>query len=257
LYGQPDDITRGDQDRKPIMDIILIALLTVAASGVGTFTGFGTSTIMVPVLASFYPLQQALLLVGIIHWFGDIWKMLLFRTGVRWRLIVLFGASGILTSVLGGLLVFEAPEKLLSRVLGAFLLGYVAFLFIKSRFKLPQSSAAALLGGALYGLTAGIFGIGGAVRGAFLAAYDLPKEVYIFTAGAIGFAVDAGRVATYWSQGAQLDPRLVWGLALFLPLSFVGAKLAERIVARIPQERFRAVVAVFLGLVGLKLLLAP
>ena len=52
---------------------------------------------------------------------------------------------------------------------------------------MPQTNATALTGGALYGMSAGIFfGVGGAVRGAFLVTYDLPKEVYIFTAGAIG-----------------------------------------------------------------------
>jgi len=239
------------------MDILLIALLTLVASAVGTVTGFGTSTIMVPVLVSFLPLPQTLLLVGIVHWFGDIWKMLLFRRGARWRLILLFGVPGIAMSVVGGLLVFQAPAETLSRVLGAFLLAYVAFILVKGRFKLPETAATALLGGALYGLTAGIFGVGGAVRGAFLAAYDLPKEVYIFTAGAIGLVVDTGRLVTYWGQGAELDPRLLWGLLLFVPVSFAGAKLGERLVARIPQERFRTVIAVFLALVALKLLVLP
>jgi len=95
------------------------------------------------------------------------------------------------------------------------------------------------------------------VRGAFLAAYDLPKEVYIFTAGAIGLVVDTGRLLTYWGQGARLDPRLLWGLLLFVPVSFAGAKLGERVVAHIPQERFRTVIAVFLALIALNLLLLP
>lgn len=153
-------------------------------------------------------------------------------------------------SMVGGFLVFQAPEEVLSRVLGAFLLAYVVFILVKGRFKLPETTATALLGGALYGLTAGVFGVGGAVRGAFLAAYDLPKEVYIFTAGAIGLAIDTGRLATYWWQGAQLDDRLLWGLLLFVPVSFVGAKVAERIVERIPQERFRAVIATLLALIA-------
>lgn len=164
---------------------------------------------MVPVLVMFYPLPHVLLLVGIVHWFGDIWKMLLFRSGVRWRLLLLFGVPGVVATVLGGLVVFQAPQELLSRVLGAFLLAYVGFILIKRRFKVPQTTTTALTGGALYGLSAGVFGVGGAVRGAFLAAYDLPKDVYIFTAGAIGLAIDTGRLATCWWQGAQLDAPLL------------------------------------------------
>jgi uncharacterized protein len=239
------------------VDIALIALLTLVASGVGTLTGFGTSTIMVPAMAMFFPLSQTLLFVGIIHWFGNVWKMALFREGLRWDLILKFGVPGIALTVVGGALVFRIDETLLARFMGGVLLGYVAFLFVKDRFKVPQSTATAVTGGALYGFSAGVFGIGGAVRGAFLAAFDLPKAVYIATAGAIGLAIDSGRIVTYLFEGASLEARLLWGLLLFVPLSFVGAKMAEKIVHRIPQEHFRTVVAVFLGLAAGRLLIFP
>src|SRR5690606_10366146 len=164
-----------------------------------------------------------------------------FREGVRWGLILRFGLPGILTTVLGGLLVFQIAEATLSRVLGAALLAYVGFILVRGQFKIPETTATAITGGALYGFSAGIFGIGGAVRGAFLTAFDLPKSVYIATAGAIGLVIDSGRLVTYWWEGAELGSRLLWGLPLFIALSFVGAKVAERIVERIPQARFRQV----------------
>ena len=77
-------------------EIIFIALLTLLASVIGTLAGFGISTIMVPILLIVFPLPQTLLLVGIIHWFNDIWKMLLFRKGIRWNLFLAFGLPGIL-----------------------------------------------------------------------------------------------------------------------------------------------------------------
>ncbi|MDD2341139.1 MAG: sulfite exporter TauE/SafE family protein, partial [Methanosarcina sp.] len=63
-------------------EITYIALLTLLASLIGTLAGFGISTIMVPVLLIVLPLPQTLLLVGIIHWFNDIWKLLLFWEGI-------------------------------------------------------------------------------------------------------------------------------------------------------------------------------
>jgi uncharacterized membrane protein YfcA len=183
--------------------------------------------------------------------------MLLFRSGIRWKLILLFGGTGIVATVIGGLLVFQAPEAILSRALGAFLLAYVLFILVKPRFHIPQTTPTALFGGALYGLAAGFFGVGGAVRGAFLAAYDLPKAVYIFTSGAIGLVVDSGRIVTYWTQGVPFEPRLLWSLLVLVPVSFAGAKTAERIVDRLPQERFRLIVAICLALVALQLLFFP
>ncbi len=45
------------------MGILYITLLTILAGGVGTLTGFGTSTIRVPILLFFLSLPQTLLLV--------------------------------------------------------------------------------------------------------------------------------------------------------------------------------------------------
>ncbi|MDP3964136.1 MAG: sulfite exporter TauE/SafE family protein [bacterium] len=239
------------------MEIIFIALLTVLAGGVGTLTGFGTSTIMVPILLFFLPLPQTLLLVGVIHWFGDIWKILFFKKGFNWKLILAFGIAGIAASYLGASIVFSVSEKLLSQILGGFLITYVLFLFLKPTFKIPKKTVTALFGGGLSGFFAGIFGVGGAVRGIFLSAFDLPKAVYISTAGAIALFIDSTRIITYLLNKVSLEQRFLWGLLLFIPASFIGAGAAKKIVDRVPQNKFRMVISIFLLLIGLKFLLLP
>jgi hypothetical protein len=239
------------------MEIVLIVLVVVIASSVGTLTGFGTSTIMVPIMLSFYPVTQTLLFVGIIHWFGNLWKLILFRKGFQWKLILSFGIPGIAATYLGASLVFDIPTAVLSRILGSFLIIYVIYLFAKSSFKIKQSLLAGACGGALSGFFAGLFGIGGAVRGLFLTSFDLPKAVYIATAGAIALTIDTTRLTTYIKNGARLPHLLLWGLLIFIPASFLGAKIAKSAIDKIPQEHFRKVVAVFLLLMGIKLLVFP
>ena len=239
------------------MEIVLIALVVVIASSVGTLTGFGTSTLMVPVMLSFYPVSQTLLFVGVIHWFGNIWKLILFRKGFRWKLILSFGIPGIAATYLGASLVFDISTVLLSRILGSFLILYVIYLFAKSSFKIKQSILAGACGGALSGFFAGLFGMGGAIRGLFLTSFDLPKAVYITTAGAIALTIDTTRLTTYIINDAQLPRLLLLGLFVFIPASFLGAKIARSVVDKIPQKHFRKVVAVFLLLMGLKLLIFP
>jgi len=95
------------------------------------------------------------------------------------------------------------------------------------------------------------------VRGAFLAAYDLPKHVYIFTAGAIALMTDSIRLLTYGLGNVNLPGELWYGMILFLPLSLSGAFLAKKIVGHVPERAFRRVIAAFLALVGLKFLLFP
>ncbi|KKG12629.1 sulfite exporter TauE/SafE family protein [Methanosarcina sp. 2.H.T.1A.15] len=187
-------------------EIIFIALLTLLASVIGTLAGFGISTIMVPVLLMVFPLPQTLLLVGIIHWFNDIWKMLLFRKGIRWKLFLAFGLPGIFTSFIGSSLSLRISQEVLSRALGLFLLAYVLFITFNQTFKLSQRLSVAISGGALTGFFAGIFGIGGEINAVALSAFNLEKAVYIATAGAISFMIDSTRIATYIKGDTGLDP---------------------------------------------------
>lgn len=237
------------------MQLLIVCVLTFFGSAIGTATGFGTSTVMIPVLVFFVPLPVALLFVGIVHLCGDIWKILLFKRGLNWRLILGFGLPGILASFLGASFSMQAQAFPLKRVLGAFLVLYVIFLFLKSRWSLPRTYGTAVCGGILSGLFAGFFGVGGAVRGAFLAAFNLPKEVYIFTSGLIALFIDVTRITRYIWGGARLEQNLLIALALSIPVSFVGARLAKRFLTRVPQKHFRLFVAAFLGLVGIRLLI--
>ncbi|MDP8236787.1 MAG: sulfite exporter TauE/SafE family protein [Candidatus Erginobacter occultus] len=234
---------------------LLLGLLTLFASAIGTATGFGTSTVMVPVMVLFVPLPVALLFVGIVHLAGDLWKILLFRRGADWKLILGFGITGIAAGYLGAALSFSAAALPLERILGGFLILYVIFLFFHRRWKLPKTTATAASGGLLSGLFAGFFGVGGAVRGAFLTAFDLPPEVYIFTSGMIALFIDITRIGRYLQGGTRLGPDLLTALLISIPVSLLGAYLAKRLLDRIPKRHFRIFVAIFLALVGARLLI--
>ena len=233
------------------MEIVYITILVLIASMIGTMTGFGTSTIMVPILLLFSPLPQTLLFVGIIHWFGDVWKILLFKKGLNWKLILGFGIPGIAASFLGASLTFQISERILIKILGGFLLAYVIFLFLKPGFRLAKNKNNMIAGGASSGFFAGIFGVGGAIRATFLTAFDLPKAMYLATAGSIALLIDSARIITYLRGGTRLEPMLLWGMAVFIPVSFLSAKIAKRIVNYIPQKSFRFFITIFLALIGL------
>ncbi len=240
-----------------IEQILLFALFTFIAALVGTISGFGISTIMIPVMLLFYPLPITLLFVGIIHLFGDFWKIIFFKKGFNWKLILGFGIPGILLSYLGASISLNVSTLLLKRLLGIFLLFYVAFLFKQKSWKIPRSTKTAVAGGSLSGFFAGIFGVGGAIRSAFLAAFDLPKEVFIFTSGMIALFIDITRIAKYISGGTALPEQLIYILILLVPISLIGAYLAKRIVNKLPQQYFRLVIAVMLGIIGLKFIIIP
>lgn len=236
---------------------LLIGLFTFIASLLGTISGFGLSTIMVPILTLFYPFPIVLLFVGVIHLFGDIWKVIFFKRGAQWKLILLFGIPGILFSYVGAALSVGSSEVLLKRFLGGFLLLYVFYLFLKQSWKIPASNRTSIMGGSLSGFFAGIFGVGGAVRGAFLSAFNLPKEMYIFTSGMVALFIDITRIIKYLTSGTTLPENLILILLLAIPISLSGAFIAKTIVTKVPQKYFRLVIAVLLGFVALKFLIIP
>ena len=237
------------------MENLYILILTLIASSVGTITGFGTSTILVPALSLQYPLVETLLFVGIVHWFGDIWKMLFFKRGANWKLILLFGITGIVLSFIGAKLAGIFPEELLKKLLGGFLIAYVTFILANPKWKLPKTNANALVGGGLSGFFSGIFGVGGAIRSTFLSAYNLDKSVFLFTSGAIGLLIDSSRLAGYFSGGIRLTDYSMPTLIAAIIISLLGAYIAKLVVNKIPQDKFRLVIAIALFAVGIRYLI--
>ena len=239
------------------IELLIAIALVFVTSLVSTMSGFGLATIMIPVLLLRYPLPETLLLVAVIHFMGDFWKIWLFRQGVNWRLVLTFVSLGIPMTALGAWLVPLLPQQALARTLGAFILAYVAVLVLKPAFHVAPTPSRTVAGGALYGFAAGIFGISGAIRSAVLAAYDLPKAVFLFTSGAVSLFIDTTRIATYLASGVALVGISAWNILLLIPVSFAGAIVAKRFLSHISHDRFKHIIAFFLFLAGLKLLLLP
>src|SRR3989344_3753160 len=140
------------------MELIGIGILVFIAPLVGTVTGFGIGTVMVPVMVAFYSLPQTLLFVGVIHLFGSLWKVLLFREGVNWKIIITFGITAVMASFIGASITIQAPDVLLKHILGLFLVAYAVSVFVKSSiFDIPKNSGTLAVGGAVSGFTSGIF----------------------------------------------------------------------------------------------------
>lgn len=237
--------------------MLLLVLSTFIASMFGTFTGFGISTVLIPIFLLFFPPPVTLLMVGIIHWFNNVWRLLFFREGLIYRLILYFGVPGVLLGYTGARLSVEVPHSLLTRAIGVVIISYVVFIHVKEDFKVRAGKKNALLGGGLYGFSSGISGIGGEIRSMFLLAYKLPKSVYIATTGAISLTVDTTRIITYVHGGARLETVLLYSAPFLVVATLVGAYVGKNVVDKVPKEKFRSIVSIFLFLVAVKMIISP
>jgi len=206
----------------------------------------------------FLPYPETLLFVGVVHWFGDVFKLFLFKRGLNLKILLAFGIPGTILAYIGASLTFQISTVILSRFVGIFLILYVIFLILRPKFKIKPNTATAFLGGGFSGLLGGLTGVGGgAVRAVALTAFNLQKEVYVFTTGAVGATVDASRILGYFVGGTRITHVLLIGLPFFVIASFVGVKIGKILVDRIPEKKFRLVVAFFLFIIGIKFTFFP
>lgn len=237
--------------------IILITVLSLLASFLATVSGFGLGTLMTPLLLLFLPFSQTVFLVCIIHWFHDIWKLFFFHYGIDWRLLIMFGAPMVIGSFFGALFV-GINQELLSALLGLLLISYVIFLYIKPSFKMAYTPSNTIIGGGLSGFFAGIFGVRGEIHSAFLSSYNLSKATYLSTIAAISLLADSTRTLMYWFwEGIRLSPNIAWGFLFFIPASLIGAWFGKMMIDRIPQDKFRTLVALFLLVAGIWFVVKP
>ncbi len=230
---------------------LLLFTSAFIAEVVGTIAGFGSSTIFLPVALLFLDFRTALVLVAFFHFFGNVGRLGFFRHGLDKSLLLKFGLPSIFLTIGGALLVSKIPQESLRGFLGLFLLLYASYSFWKEDFAFKATLLNTVVGGGLSGFLAGLIGTGGALRGAFLTAFGLPKEKYIATAASIALAVDMTRIPLYVQQGF-LEAEFIWYLPVLLILALSGSFTGKQIVQRLPQNKFRKIVLIAIFLIGIK-----
>ena len=230
---------------------VLFFLSAYFSEIIGTTAGFGSSTVFLPFALLFYDFKTALVLVAFLHVFGNIGRISFFRHGLDRRLLIIFGLPSVIATFAGALLVSAVSQGVLKGFLGVFLVAYSLISFWKENMRVKPTVQNAVIGGGLSGFLAGLIGTGGALRGAFLTAFHMPKERYIATAAAIALAVDITRLPVYVAQGF-LDRQFFWFVPVLFAIAIVGSYTGKQIVSRIPQKQFRRVVLLALLVVGIK-----
>jgi len=230
---------------------LLFFIFAFIAEIIGTIAGFGSSTIFLPLALFFVDFKTALILVAFLHIFGNLGRLTFFRHGLDKKLILIFGVPSVILTILGALVVNYTPQSMLKLLLGIFLLAFSLISLIKPQFKFNPSNKNAIIGGGLSGFLAGLIGTGGALRSAFLTAFNLKKERYIATAAAIALAVDITRIPIYIGSGF-LDSKYYIYLPFLVVTAIVGSYIGKKIVNKIPQRSFRKFVLILIAIISLK-----
>ncbi|MCC7501801.1 MAG: sulfite exporter TauE/SafE family protein [Flavobacteriales bacterium] len=218
-------------------------VLLLVAEVLGTVGGFGSSMLVMPLMAFFLPFDQALGLTALFHVFSNAAKIILFRKGLSKKLLLSMGVPAVIGVLIGARLTAFIPGEHMMLVLSAVLIVLsVLILFVPDQ-RVEATTLNASMGGAASGFVAGLVGTGGAIRGLTLAAFDLPKEVFISTSAWIDMGVDLSRTVVYAQQG--FIAQSTWAYLPWLAaISLLGSWAGRWLLGRVPQERFRKLVLV-------------
>jgi uncharacterized membrane protein YfcA len=215
----------------------------------GTLSGFGSSTLFVPLAARLEDFYFVLALTSILHCFGNLAKMILFRKAFQKEIFWKMFLPSVVMTGCGALLVNYLPVEDLKIGLGLVLI-LVSIVWVSFK-KIPffSSPRAALMLSSLSGFATGLVGTGGAIRGIALSALQIEKSSFVMISSSVDFGGDFLRMLIYLKNG-YMD----WGQAFYIPLlaivAYLGAKTGQKILEKMSQKFFETIVAVFVFLSG-------
>lgn len=232
----------------------VVAAASLAAGIIQTVTGFGSVVFLMMVLPLYFDMIDAPALAIVtnqLFCMALCWK---YRRHIRWRLAlpptIAFGAANLLTlPFVGGL-----DLHVLVLVFGVFLiLLAVFFLVVARRVQLTPKPAAGVVCGALCGVSAGLFAIGGPPMALYFVAAAEDHREYLACMQLL-FAVTGvtgivGRLQSGLLR-AEILPYAAVGSVCILLGAVVGGRLAEKLNA----DRMRTLVYIFVGVSGVILL---
>lgn len=245
------------------MEILIISIVALVTSLLTFFSGFGLGTLLMPVFAIFFPLDQAIAMTGVVHFSNNIFKGTLVWKNTDKEVLLKFGIPAIIASFAGAWLLLSithlpvletytigsrsfsiTPVKLIISVL---LLFFAITELLPFFEKLSFSKKKLVLGGILSGFFGGLTGIQGALRSAFLIKAGLSKESYIATGVMIACVVDITRLSVYASNFVTSGiAQNLTVLIIATMAAIAGAILGNRLLKKVTISTVKYIVAIML-----------
>ncbi len=223
----------------------LFVILALISEIIGTISGFGSSILFVPVASMFFDFKTVLGITAVFHVFSNLSKIALFRQGVNKEISIKLGIPAVIFVLIGAWLTSYIPLLEMELFMNITLIGLSLFLLYNFNKSIAQTNTNLYLGGIFSGFLAGLVGTGGAIRGITLAAFQLPKDIFIATSALIDLGVDAGRAIVYISNGYFEKEYIVLIPALML-ISILGSYLGKLVLKHTSELVFRYIVLVII-----------
>ena len=228
----------------------IFIILSLLAEVLGTVGGFGSSVFFVPIANFFFDFQSVLGITALFHLSSNVTKSAFFKKGLDKKLVLYLGVPAVAFVLVGAYLSKYFDPVVLTYILGFFLIASSLLFLIFKRLSVNPDTKNAILGGSLSGLSAGLLGTGGAIRGMTMAAFKLDKNKFIATSAIIDLGVDFSRTIVYYLNG-YMHKHDFYLIPILILVSIIGTWIGKRILNKISQDQFRNFVLALILIIGI------
>ena len=243
------------------MEYFFVVGASFGAALLTFFSGFGLGTLLMPVVALFFPVDIAVAITAVVHLANNLFKLALVGRFAHRPALLRFGVPALLAAFVGAWLLEQlaavaplasyqvlgveaelSPVKLL---VGLLILVFV-FVELSPALKARRFPARWMpVGGCLSGFLGGLSGHQGALRSMFLVKAGLSREAFLGTGVVIAVMVDVARLVTYGGMGMDITttPGLI---AVAIAAAFAGSWLASRFISKVTIPGIQNLVSVLL-----------
>jgi uncharacterized membrane protein YfcA len=237
------------------IELPLFLLATFVGAFVAGLSGFAFGLVAASLwLYVLTPLQSASLIVG----FGllvqgySVWKL---RAAIDWRRLWPFMIGAVVGVPVGVSLLTWANPKSVRIAVGAILIAYSLYAFLRPQLKVATvvPPAADMAVGFVNGLLGGLTGLAGIIITIWCNLRGLPKDLQRATFQPVAVVVFGMAVLMLGAKGS-LTVETAKLFELGLPFLFAGTWLGLKLFGRIDEGTFRKIVLALLFVSGVALL---
>tara|TARA_B100000029_G_scaffold515208_1_gene621138 strand:+ start:38302 stop:39072 length:771 start_codon:yes stop_codon:yes gene_type:complete len=252
------------------MDFFFIIIISIIASFLTLFSGFGLGTLLLPAMLIILPSQEAVIATAIVHFLNNIFKFMIFGKSCKKDVLIKFGITAILASFVGAKLLVtlaNLPPILNYELLGyqkkilplTFIISLLILIFaiydlysVKQNLKFGKNFLP--IGGLVSGFLGGLSGHQGAMRSAFLANAGLTKDSFIGTGVTIACLVDMARITVYGLHISSIGKEHIPLMTASCISALLGVFMGKHFLKTVTMEEIQKIVGI--GLILLSIALA-
>ena len=249
------------------MQTLIIACTAFLASGLTLFSGFGLGTLLMPVVAIFFPIDVAIGMTALVHLANNVFKLGLVGLSANRAVVLRFGLPAVVAAVLGALLLgelsslqslftYSVGERAMQVMPIKLIIGCVIILFVILELS-PRFASMAFapkylpVGGLLSGFFGGLSGHQGAFRSMFLLKAGIDNTQFIATGVVLAVMVDLTRMAIYGWEAQMAPPEVDWSVVtIATAAAFAGAFIGARLIRKLTIRSIQLIVSGLLVIVA-------